>query len=166
MYSIVMCMALGSAVDLPDCHRRRGGCFGCYGGGCWGGGCGGWGCGGYSCGGGYSCCGGTATTTKEDTEEEDGAEDESARLTTPARVVVNLPAKSKLTINDRSTRSEGARRQFVTGNLKPGKTYTLRFKATIKGEDGDRTAMKVVKVRAGQRAEINIAVPKATASLK
>jgi len=62
-----------------------------------------------------------------------------------------VPAEAKVTINGRSTKSNGSRRQYVSFGLKPGFSYKYDVTATII-RDGQRVEEnKTISLTAGQR---------------
>jgi len=178
MYSMVMLMALGNGIELPDCHRRRHGCMGgSYGGyagaGCMGGygGCSGGGYGGgyapsYGCGGGYApaygCGGGYAAppdgrrprdADMKEAEEESSIQAKVQELA-PARLVVRLPADARLVVNGKTSQSMKPVRTFVTPPLAAGRAYTFTLNAQVSRDGEEYTATRKVSVRAGQRSEV------------
>ena len=155
MYSVVVLMALGGSVDVPDCGRRGwGGWGGCYGG--WGGwsGCG-WGNGGWGYGGYYGgwCYGdgyygGTVTYV--------------AAQPRPATIMVTLPANAKLTIGDYVGRSSESVRSFETPPLTAGQAFSYTLKAEHNGKEQSQT----ITVRAGQVTRVNLSPAGATVAAR
>jgi uncharacterized protein (TIGR03000 family) len=84
----------------------------------------------------------------------------------PATLVVTLPAAAKLMIDDNVTSSTTGTRVFVSPALKPGKefTYTLKGELTVDGQT--LTAIREVKVRAGQETRVRLEFPVATVALR
>lgn len=183
MYSIVLLVAMSSGGDVADCHRRGGcgGCGGCYGcgggcGGCFGCGGGGffrrhrrgWGC--CGCGGGCvsvsNCCGcNGGTTTTEEPAEENGDEEESrgVRAAKPAKLIVSLPAKAKLSINGASQKkSAQTRRVFVSPKLQSGRSFAYTVRAEVVRDGKPVVVEKRVTVRAGSQVKVNLKAPEAS----
>jgi uncharacterized protein (TIGR03000 family) len=163
-----------------------GGYGGCYGGG-YGGGYGG--CyGGYAMGGGYYGPGmqymppadggmrrggtggagtgtgdrtGTTDRTGRESRPEDTSKPPQALAPTPARVIVQLPADAKLTIDGAPTKSTSERRVFSSPALEPGRTYSYNFEATIVRDGQPVTTRERVLVRAGEVTRVNLTFPEA-----
>jgi uncharacterized protein (TIGR03000 family) len=165
------------------CNGYRHGCHGLFGGlfGGWRNGCNG-GCYGYrhGCHGcaGAGCTGGHPPALPP-AEKKPGAapakpaapagapkveKKEEARVPTPARLLVNLPAEAKLTIDDVVTTSTSTTRLFVTPELAPGKDYIYTLKAEVTRDGKSETVIKQVTVRAGMTTETTLEIPVATAS--
>lgn len=187
MYSIVLMAAMTTGGDVAACHRG-GGCCGCIGshgcGGCFG--CGG----GHGCFGGFfrkhhgccgccgvqvscgccgqaapvnncGCCGGEAKEEATDADDSDSEDtDGEVKASAPAKLIVNLPADAKLTIDGAATKATSARRVFVSPKLNAGKTYIYTIKAKVNAQ----TITKKVEVRAGRTTlvELNSDAPVAS----
>ncbi len=175
MYSVVLMMAVTSPVDLPNCHRRRGGHS--HGSASYSSGCG---SASYSsCG---DSCGGCGTVTSDcgspscevieggssdkhddddgDDDDDDGATDggEGQSLTpteAPARIVVNLPADSKLLIGGKATSSTQSRRVFVSPKLRNGVSYHYTITAEFSRGGMIYEFTRDIPVKAGQVTTVN-----------
>jgi uncharacterized protein (TIGR03000 family) len=154
-----------------------GGSVGCYGGGygCNGGGSVGCYGGGYGCYGpvaSYGCCGpvvtqppanGTSNNTgggdQEEMKKGDEADKKGVRGPAPARLLVQLPANARLTVNGAATTSTSATRVFNTPPLQPGRVYHYDLTAeTFRNGVPVRTTQRV-QVRAGQQSLVVISFP-------
>lgn len=144
MYSIVMLMAMSTGGEAIDCHGRRGGCGGCYGG---------WGCGG--------CYGGAVKVH----EKKSGGEDESkvSSAASRARLVVSADANAKITINGKTVkRSAETRRVFVSPTLQTGRDYVYNLKSEVTRDGETLVVEKKVTVRAGKRVKVELTTPEAS----
>lgn len=81
-----------------------------------------------------------------------------------ASVVVSLPADAKLIANDQVMRATSGHREFVTPALEQGKTYSYTLKMIVERDGKTLEESKRILVRAGERTEVNFALPVATAS--
>jgi uncharacterized protein (TIGR03000 family) len=180
MYSMVLMVALSGSVELPDCHRRSGGCHGCYGGGCYGGGSGGcYGGGGYGgCYGGssYGCYGGSGsgcygsggavyggtygggTYGTPTTTDKDGKKETYHRVA-PATIVVELPAEANLLIDDQPTTSGSSQRVFVSPDLDSSREYHYTLKAEAMRDGKPVVVEKRVTVRGGETTPVTMTFP-------
>jgi uncharacterized protein (TIGR03000 family) len=77
----------------------------------------------------------------------------------PATVRVLLPAKAKLTINDKPVKAKKAVRRFVTPALEQGKKYIYTFKVEFVRGQKSVTIAQTVKVRAGQTKVVSLRLP-------
>jgi uncharacterized protein (TIGR03000 family) len=81
-----------------------------------------------------------------------------ARAARPARLVVTLPAEARLTVDGLGTRSTSERRVFITPPPDPGTVYYYALEATVT-RDGERfTAVRRVRVRAGEETVVTMEV--------
>jgi uncharacterized protein (TIGR03000 family) len=74
-------------------------------------------------------------------------------------VVVNLPAGSRLTIDDKPTSAIAETRTFVTPQIQPGYVYTYTLKADIVRDGKVEQVTKKVSVTAGQELKVSLTVP-------
>jgi uncharacterized protein (TIGR03000 family) len=169
-------MALANGGDLPACHHRGrdwcGGysCCGCYGGyyngcGCYGGYYSGWsygrcGCyGGYGYYGGYYSAGWEPRTIVVVGDRREGVKEvtkDEAPKAAPARIVVNVPADAKLTIDDAATVSTSARRVFTSPDLPMGREFHYTLKAEWTRDGKPVVISKQVVVRAGEETDVTM----------
>src|SRR5262245_38703731 len=77
-----------------------------------------------------------------------------------ATLVVRLPPDATLTIDAAPTAQKRAERLFETPALAPGQTYTYSLTATWTENGLPRRETRQVLVRAGERTEIDFAVPR------
>jgi len=80
-----------------------------------------------------------------------------------ALIVVRLPATATLTIQSDPTQQTGPERTFLSTPLEPGKNYVYTLEATWNEGGQPRTIVRQLKVRAGQRSEVNFASTEARA---
>jgi uncharacterized protein (TIGR03000 family) len=172
---ITQSVRVGNTSPTHELYRRGrrggccGGCYGCCGGccgGCWGccgGCCGGcWGGGGYHGhhgGGGYAMAGyGGAPyyAMTPGTYDYQSAYAMPAGNTSEARIVVNLPAEARLTIDGNPTTSTSTVRTFVTPPLTPGQVYHYTLAAQLERDGKPMTATKEVAVRPGQETRVSL----------
>lgn len=118
-----------------------GGCCGCYGGGYYGSGYGG---GYYGYGGGYY--GGAIVPAP--------VASGPAQSSTPATIVVNLPADARLIVEGMVTQSTGTRRTFVSPALPPGQSYVYTIRAEIAANGRTSTQTQEVIVRGGETSNV------------
>jgi uncharacterized protein (TIGR03000 family) len=78
----------------------------------------------------------------------------SAAAEAPARIVVNLPANAKLTVDDQATTSQSDQRTLISPSLKPGEEYHYTLKAEIQRDGKPMSETKRVVVQAGR--EVNV----------
>jgi len=71
-----------------------------------------------------------------------------------AKVIVNLPADARLTVDGVATTSVSDRREFVSPELPAGQTFTYNLKAEYTQNGQPVVVTKAVEVKAG--AEINV----------
>jgi uncharacterized protein (TIGR03000 family) len=76
-----------------------------------------------------------------------------------ATIVVSVPAGARVFVEDRPTTQTGAERQFETGQLLPGRTYTYAIRAEHDRDGRANSQTKRVTVRAGETAEVRFAWP-------
>jgi uncharacterized protein (TIGR03000 family) len=112
---------------------------------------------------GYGCTGGTPAPTPEPTPEPDSNKgdkgDKGVRGPSPARLLVQLPADARLSIDGQATTSTSASRTFTTPPLQPGRTYHYDLTAvTYRNGDAVRTTQRV-NVRAGHDTRVVITFP-------
>ena len=126
------------------CHGCYG-CSGCYGScyGCWG--C--HGCWGYS---GYAPMYGAPAVPDK---VMPGATQGSGAASNRARLVVEVPADAKLTIDDQPTKATTPTRTFNTPALQSGQTYYYILKVEVAREGLTHTETRRVLLRAGE--EVN-----------
>ena len=144
MYSMVVLMALQGGVDVPACGHRWGGGY-CGG---WGYGsyCGGWGYGGWGYGGYGGWCyagdyyGGYVASVP------------AQPVSSPATIVVTLPANARVTVGDYVGRSSASERSFKTPPLPAGQLFSYTVKVEHNGKEQSRT----ITVRAGQVTRVNL----------
>lgn len=156
------------------CYGGWGGCYGCWGGcmGCYGGGYGGWG--GYGAGAYYgaptypgtvypgtmapgtAAPSGEALPYPEDTNKSKDKK-EGMLSSNRAKLVVEVPANSKLFIDDKLMKNASGVRSYNTPALQPGQAYyyIVRVETVRNGKPVSET--RRVIVRAGQiaRADFN-----------
>jgi uncharacterized protein (TIGR03000 family) len=87
-----------------------------------------------------------------------GQEDE-VRGPAPARLIVNLPADARLTIDGRATTSTSARRVFRTPPLEQGRQFVYNLRAEFVHEGRTVTRSEQVTFRAGQEVSVSFEVP-------
>src|SRR5436190_218533 len=117
MYSVVLMAALTAGTSTPAwCH----GCHGCHG--CWSI------C--HGCSGGYVAAAPVMGTPVVTTDKS-----------TPAKLVVEVPADAKLYVDDQLMKTTAARRVFNTPTLEKGQTYyyILRAEMAIDGKTVSET---------------------------
>jgi uncharacterized protein (TIGR03000 family) len=100
-------------------------------------------------------------TTDRETKPEDTSKPPQALAPAPARVIVQLPADAKLTIDGAPTKSTSERRVFSSPALEPGRTYSYNFEATIVRDGQPVTTRERVLVRAGEVTRVNLTFPEA-----
>lgn len=180
---ITQSVRVGNTSPTHELYRRgrRGGCCGCCGGcsGCCGGGC----CGGYGgcCGGCHGCWGGgcwggggygghghhgyamagwdggaPAYAMTPGTYSYQSAYAMPAGNGNEARIVVNVPAEARLTIDGNPTTSTSTERTFVTPPLTPGQEYHYTLAAQFERNGKPMTATKEVAVRPGQQTRVSL----------
>jgi uncharacterized protein (TIGR03000 family) len=76
-----------------------------------------------------------------------------------ALLVVRVPANAVLTIAESPTTQTGPVREFITPSLTPGKDYYYVVKATWTEAGQNRTEVREVIVRAGQRSQVDFNAP-------
>jgi uncharacterized protein (TIGR03000 family) len=168
MYSVVLMMAMTAGAETPDCGRRHGchGCNGgCYGGGCYGGGCYGGGCYGGGCAGCYGGIrvmpGAEAKPPLKEKPKEEKPKPKEEEVAAPAKLIINMPAGSRLLIDGVPTEVRDATtRTFETPVLQPGQDYTYRLTALV--PRGGRTNLVVeqrVAVRSGKETTVDLLPP-------
>jgi uncharacterized protein (TIGR03000 family) len=147
------------------CYGGWGGCYGgCYGGGygCYGGGCYG---GGYY-GGGYRgwASAGSYNPTGMYYTDYGSPVVYTARAAKTARLIVNLPADAKLTVDDTPTTQTSSQRVFTSPPLEPGRMYHYTLRAELM-RDGQRlTATRQVTVQAGRESAVTLEPTTATSA--
>lgn len=87
-----------------------------------------------------------------------------AVTSSPATIVINLPADAKLTFDGVATTSDSNVRRFVTPALAGG-DYNYSIAAEVVREGKKLAAIQTVTVRAGQTTEINLADASFTTSV-
>jgi uncharacterized protein (TIGR03000 family) len=146
-----------------------GGCMGMgMGGGCMGMGMGG-GCMGMGMGGGCMGMGGgvimqggvqQGTGKGEKIQKKPATKGEGEGMApAPATIVVDLPADAKLLIDDAKTTSTGTSRVFVSPELNPGKAYHYTLKAEVVRNGKPVKMEKVIEVKAGGIAQVQLTLP-------
>ena len=65
-----------------------------------------------------------------------------------------VPAEAKVTINGRSTRSTGTKRQFVSYGLQPGFSYKYEIRAQIVRDGQLVEDSRTISLTAGQRGAV------------
>jgi uncharacterized protein (TIGR03000 family) len=98
----------------------------------------------------------------EGEKKPEGDKQNEARLapvTAPATIIVSLPADAKLTIDNNATSSTGARRQFVTPDLKRGGEYHYTLKAEVVRNGKSNVIERVVTVRPGELTQVTLDQP-------
>ncbi len=166
------------------CHGCSG-CHGyCHGGGycsgycsgyCTGGYCSGYCTGGY-CTGGYctGCYGGCAVPYAAPImkapeggkviEEKKIEKKQEGSVAAPARIIVNLPANAKLTVDGEMTTSTSATRVFESPTLPAGRLFTYTLKAEYNRDGRNVVVAKDVKITAGETVNVSLAEAAAVAS--
>ncbi|HWA97831.1 MAG TPA: TIGR03000 domain-containing protein, partial [Pirellulales bacterium] len=71
-----------------------------------------------------------------------------------ATLIVSVPADAKVYVNGKLTTSTGTLRRYVSNNLEPGFTYTYELRAERTVEGKPVTETQLIKVRAGQTADL------------
>ncbi len=90
-------------------------------------------------------------------EYKAGKKEGEVRLPTfPAKIVVNLPADAKLTIDDAATVSTSDVRVFVSPKLPRGQEFNYTLTAEVVRDNQKVTASKVVTVRAGRETRVSL----------
>lgn len=147
------------------CHGCNGGCNGCHAVSTCNGGC-------HGCHGGlfhrHRCCGEVvcacsgAVVAPEGGPEKVGPGEKKAmpkkgteEVSTPATVVVNLPADATLTVDGNATRSASERRVFVSPPLATGSSYVYTLRADITRDGQVSTQTQNVTVRGGQTTNVS-----------
>jgi len=148
-----------------------GSCMGgsCSGGSCMGGSCSGWSCsGGSSFGGCYGAgagcygagagagCYGAGAGGYSAAPAIVGTHGAVASVQAPATIVVTLPAKARLTVDDEPTTSTSARRVFTSPALPPGKEYSYTLKAEFSKDGKPVVITKEVTVSAGKQVTVKL----------
>ena len=82
----------------------------------------------------------------------------------PATIIVTLPADAKLMIDDFATTSTSATRVFVTPALAPEKEFSYTLKAEITRNGKTEVQTEKVTVRAGRETPITMNFPAAVAA--
>ncbi len=135
------------------------------------GGCGNSGCGNGGCNSGCASCGAAAPACGTCAAAPSGcpggvcsvngpvATVAAAPTAAPGYVVVNLPAGSRLTIDDKPTSAIAETRTFVTPQIQPGYVYTYTLKADIVRDGKVEQVTKKVSVTAGQELKVSLTVP-------
>lgn len=77
----------------------------------------------------------------------------------PAKVIVNLPADARLTIEGEPTHATSDERTFVTPPLQRGKTYHYTLKAEIDRKGETVKTSKDVEVRGGETSRVSLDFP-------
>jgi uncharacterized protein (TIGR03000 family) len=72
----------------------------------------------------------------------------------PAEIVVHVPAKAKVFVEDRPTKLAGPERRFETADLQRGRAYTYSIRAELDRDGRTLTETKRVTVRAGETADV------------
>jgi uncharacterized protein (TIGR03000 family) len=79
----------------------------------------------------------------------------------PAAILVHLPADAKLTVDDQTTTSTSATREFITPPLERGRTFHYTLKAEfVRGGETIRLE-KNVPVRADRETTVTLDLPRA-----
>jgi len=127
-------------------------------------------CGGVITGG---CCGGVITSPEKSDEKKkpeggkkkpDNPDDEKISSDAPARIVVQLPADAKLTIDGVATKSTSAVRTFESPALKAGRAYSYVLEAKFT-KDGDEVVVsKKIQVTPGKTTNVDMNKGNAVAS--
>jgi uncharacterized protein (TIGR03000 family) len=78
----------------------------------------------------------------------------------PATLVVNLPANATLAVDGKVTTSTSARRVFVTPDLETSSQYVYNLTATVDGQ----VQTQAVTVQGGRTTEVNFNFAAAVAS--
>jgi uncharacterized protein (TIGR03000 family) len=88
-------------------------------------------------------------------EVMEGDAEQVARLA-PARILVQLPADAKLTVDGAPTKSTSERREFITPSLEPGQTFFYTFRATTMRDGQPIMSEERVQVRAGEVTRVKM----------
>jgi uncharacterized protein (TIGR03000 family) len=75
-----------------------------------------------------------------------------------ATLVVSVPKDARVFVNDKATTSTGEIRRYVSNNLEPGYSYTYTLRAEMIVDGKTVTETKVIKVRAGETADLAFAL--------
>jgi uncharacterized protein (TIGR03000 family) len=112
----------------------------------------------------FSPEGGDTDGKKKGRGSNDEGDDQGQEVQKPAKakIIVNLPADAKLTIDGQSTKSTSARRVFTSPPLEPGQSYYYNFEATLVREDRPVVTRQRVRVRAGETTRVKIDFPEAS----
>jgi uncharacterized protein (TIGR03000 family) len=73
-----------------------------------------------------------------------------------ATLNVRVPAQARVFVNDRLTRTPGELRQYISRNLKPGRSYTYEIRAELERDGQTLTQTQVVSLQAGADKMIDI----------
>jgi len=79
-----------------------------------------------------------------------------------AKIVVQMPAGAKLSINQKACQGSSSTRTFVSPPLEPGKDYYYTFKAEVVRDSETVTATQRVAVRAGEEKQVRLELPPAS----
>jgi uncharacterized protein (TIGR03000 family) len=102
-------------------------------------------------------------------KKKEGKDDEEVRLdgSTPARLIVTLPANAKLTIDGNATASNpSVRRIFVTPPLPVGQEYYYTLRAEVMNEGKLKVIDQRVYVRGGETTQATLSLPASTVSAR
>jgi uncharacterized protein (TIGR03000 family) len=91
-------------------------------------------------------------------------EDRKKAEAAPARITVTLPADAKLTVDDVECPLTSEKRTFSSPKLQPGQRYYYTFKAEVVRDGKTRTETKRVIIAAGDKVDVEFALPVETAS--
>jgi len=102
-------------------------------------------------------------TEKKETEKkepeklkEPEKKDENMAKAAPAKLIVNVPADAKLTIDGVVTTSTSSRRVFVSPTLEAGKAFRYTLTAEITHQGNIVVVTKDARVKAGQTTEVSL----------
>ena len=93
---------------------------------------------------------------KSDAPADKGGDKSTSTATGSALLTVTVPEDAKVYVNNRLTRTPGARRTYVSRGLVGGSDYTYEIRAEIERDGKTVTRSRVVNLRAGQRADVAI----------
>ncbi len=74
-------------------------------------------------------------------------------------IIVRVPSDATIRINGYQTSSTGSRRQYVSGNLKPGREYLYTIVATVNRTGQRLVREKNVTLHAGETIEVSLPEP-------
>ena len=80
-----------------------------------------------------------------------------------ATLMVNVPAGTKIYVNDRETTSVGTSRKYVSKNLQAGYKYRYEIRAVANVDGQQREETQVINLRAGQSVDVNFDMNEAPA---